>query len=303
MELNKIIQGDALEILKTLPNESIDCIITSPPYWALRDYGITGQLGLEPTIEEYIDKLCNIFDEAKRVLKKEGTLWVNIGDTYSTTRYGNDAGTSGRRNRTETPLLKKKITLSEKSLCQIPARFSIEMASRGWILRNEIIWHKPNCMPQSVTDRFTVDFEKIFFFVQNKKYYFEQQTEPAICIDDRRLNQGRVHYENGKRKGINGTGQENFVSILENRNKRTVWKIPTKGFEDAHFATFPEDLLTPMIKAGSPRGGVILDPFMGAGTTAVVANNLDRNYLGIEINPEYIKIAEDRLKPLKSRLF
>ena len=176
---NKIIHGDSLEVLQTLPGESIDCVVTSPPYWALRDYGVPGQLGLESTFNEYISKLCDIFDEVKRVLKKEGTCWVNIGDTY----VGSGFGAGGKHHFLSDQALKnptKFAGLPNKSLCQIPSRFAIEMCNRGWILRNEIIWHKPNCMPQSVKDRFTVDFEKIFFFVKSKKYYFETQYEPAL---------------------------------------------------------------------------------------------------------------------------
>ena len=296
---NKIIQGDALRVLKKLKDESIDMVITSPPYWALRDYGVKGQLGLEPTFEEYINKLCNIFDEVKRVLKPDGTCWVNMGDTYGTQSGAGRDGKFGKKNTNNQQFIQPKGV--HKSLCQIPSRFAIEMTNRGWILRNEIIWHKPNCMPQSVKDRFTVDFEKLFFFVKNKKYYFEQQLEEAIWKEDGRAGLGRVHYR-GKREGQKGTGQENFVKIVDKKNKRTVWKISTKPFPGAHFAVFPPELVQTPIKAGCPRGGVVLDPFMGAGTTAVVAKQLDRDYLGIELNAEYIKIAEKRLSQVQKRL-
>lgn len=313
---NTIIQGDSLEVLKTLPDESIDCVITSPPYWALRDYGVSGQLGLEATFQEYIMRLCDMFDEVKRVLKKEGTCWVNIGDTYMGNSSYSEKGRQGFGND-KIGMMNKKLVkatdgekygnsggrlkcfgsdeVKDKSLCQIPSRFAIEMSNRGWILRNEIIWHKPNCMPQSVEDRFTVDFEKVFFFVKSKKYYFEQQFTDAIHKEDPRAGYGRLHYR-GKREGQIGTGQENFVSIKENRNMRTVWKVTTKPFSEAHFATFPEDLIVPMVKAGSPKGGIVLDIFMGAGTTAWVAKKLGRDYLGIELNESYIKIAEGRIR-------
>lgn len=312
----KILQGDCLEVLKTLPNESVDCAITSPPYWALRDYGCEGQLGLEPTFQEYIDKLCNIFDEVKRVLKKEGTCWVNIGDTYMGNSsysekvrqgFGNDkigminkkqwidpkyqkAGESRLRGREH--VLSGQVI--EKSLCQIPSRFAIEMTNRGWILRNEIIWHKPNCMPSSVEDRFTVDFEKVFFFVKSKKYYFEQILEPLSENTD-------IEYRQNLRKDKEYESKEpyekNFPKSfnIQGKNKRTVWSITTKGFSEAHFATYPEALVEPMVKSGCPMGGTVLDVFSGSGTTGRVAIDNGRNYIGIELNPEYIEIQKRRL--------
>lgn len=273
MICDNIINGDALEQLKLLPDNSVDCCVTSPPYWALRDYGVSGQLGLEETFQEYINKLCNIFDEVKRVLKKEATLFVNIGDTYS----------------------------SKKSLCQIPSRFAIEMENRGWILRNEIIWHKPNCMPSSANDRFTVDFEKVFFFVKQKKYYFKQQLDKYTKPIDRWG--GKCIKPNGVSVWDKGTGQESYRKRdmrpnSEGKNKRSVWSVNTKPFKGNHFATFPEKLIEPMISAGCPENGVVLDPFFGAGTTALVAIKQNKNYIGIELNKEYIKIAQDRINEL-----
>lgn len=261
MKKNIILHGDALNMLKSLPDESIDSVITSPPYWALRDYGVEGQLGLEHSFQEYINKLCDIFDEIKRVLKKEGTCFVNIGDTYGGT---NDKGSyrdpkyKNGRNGQAKAMNRSAVA---KSLCQIPSRFAIEMTNRGWILRNKIIWHKPNAMPSSVKDRFTVDYEEVFFFVKNKKYFFEQQLEKAIWGNkDPRAGLGRLHYR-GKREGQKGTGQENFVSVREKRNVRAVWTIPTKSFKEAHFATFPEALIVPMVQAGCPQGGGNPRPF------------------------------------------
>ncbi len=179
LPINKIIKGEALQVLKTFPDESIDMVMTSPPYWTLRDYGVDRQLGLESTFQEYINKLCNIFDEVKRVLKKEGTVWVNIGDTYFGSNGNNHNGTGTGTVKQKAGVnrvnkIKYKNIIISKCLIQIPSRFAIEMTNRGWILRNEIIWYKPNAMPSSAKDRFTVDFEKIFFFVKNKRYYFEQ---------------------------------------------------------------------------------------------------------------------------------
>ena len=293
---NTIIQGDCLEVLKTLPSESIDCVITSPPYWALRDYGVEGQLGLEPTFQEYVNKLCDIFDEVKRVLKKSGTCWVNMGDTYNAGGNYRKDGSSGRGykyNRVEFGRVqndKKAQGISEKCLCQIPSRFAIEMSNRGWILRNEIIWHKPNCMPSSVKDRFTVDFEKVFFFVKNKKYWFETQLEPI----SKNTHTTKENFD--KRQDFISKKQKSFHVVKSvGRNKRAVWTITTKPFKEAHFATYPEKLIEPMVKAGCPIGGITLDPFIGSGTTAVVARKLGRKYLGIELNPDYIKICNKRL--------
>ena len=295
----RIMQGDSLEVLKTLPDESVDCAITSPPYWALRDYGCEGQLGLEPTFQEYVDKLCNIFDEVKRVLKKEGTCWVNIGDTYNGNKEGKtDNKVCDYLKNTTTNLHKKKGDLPDKCLCQIPSRFAIEMTNRGWILRNEIIWYKPNAMPSSVKDRFTVDFEKVFFFVKNKKYWFEQQLEKSIWFEkDKRAITGGI-----TKSGKSITSEGNQYQINKsgsfrkdgNRNKRCVWQIPTKPFKEAHFAVFPPTLVEPMIQAGCPENGIVLDPFIGSGTVAQVATLHRRNWIGIELNPEYIKLADKR---------
>src|SRR3990167_10820798 len=243
-DVNMIIQGDSLEILKTLPDESIDCAITSPPYWALRDYGVKGQLGLEPTFQEYITKLCDIFDEVKRVLKKEGTCWVNIGDTYMGNSSYSAKGRQGFGNDKIGMINKKQWTdpkhkntvgrlrvrehtesgqIIEKSLCQIPSRFAIEMTNRGWILRNEIIWHKPNCMPSSADDRFTVDFEKIFFFVKNKKYCFKQQLEKSIWAE---LDARAINGPSSGGKATTGNYSINKGGAFRDdgmRNKRSVW--------------------------------------------------------------------------------
>lgn len=297
MQLNKIYNGNALDVLKTFPDESVDMVITSPPYWALRDYGAEGQLGLESTFQEYINKLCDIFDEVKRVLKKSGSCWVNLGDTYS----GSGKGVGGIKERTkESWVFDKKPTTEEqlpsKSLLQIPSRFAIEMCNRGWILRNEIIWHKPNALPQSVRDRFTVDYEKLFFFVKSKKYYFEQQKEQMktnqVCGNSTRHHSRKV--------SLNITKQDSVKQNLKlskdlMRNKRSVWSINTKPFKEKHFATYPEELIITPIKACCPENGIVLDPFMGSGTTAVVARSLGLKYVGIELNPDYIKIAEKRL--------
>ena len=306
-----ICQGEAYNVLKTFPDNCIDMVMTSPPYWALRDYGVEGQLGLENTSEEYILKLCDIFDEVKRVLKDTGSCWVNLGDTYS----GSSNGSNDYREQDglgATPLLRYKGQASRKtcppnkSLCLIPFRFAIEMVNRGWILRNTIIWHKPNCTPKSMKDRFTDDFEYLFFFVKSKKYYFEQQFEPYT----EPLNRwGGETFRNSSHKyidiGEKKLGKFGATSMFRNgrpvrpnplgRNKRCVWSIPTKPYPGAHFAVYPNKLCETPIKAGCPPGGIVLDPFMGSGTTCVAASQLGRRYIGIELNEEYVNLAQQRL--------
>ncbi len=422
LDLNKIYCGDSRELLAQLDDESVDCMITSPPYWGLRDYGLEpliwdavdgcehewgdtlppsgqsnwhtfkrehhnpgchkttigapmkktnlnqnkghgnfctlcgawrGSLGLEPTFQLYIQHLMQIFDEVWRVLKPTGTCWVNMGDGYiggkgqsgaadpDKQQLRADKGESinksyhqgdGGQGKTS-PSDRKQIGAKVKSLAQIPSRFAIGMTDAGWILRNEIIWYKRNCMPSSAKDRFTVDFEKVFFFTKNKKYWFEQQRE------------GSNHYKTvakvgQKRFGGNtapggDTIREDRIIETQGRNKRCVWKIDplsvmreiidsdettevkalaiqemlsdiaekgtlwditTQPFKEAHFAVFPEKLVEPMILAGCPPKGTVLDIFGGAGTVGISAIKHDRNFILFELNPEYIEIANKRIE-------
>jgi site-specific DNA-methyltransferase (adenine-specific) len=308
IELNNIHNGDSLEVLKTFPSDSIDCVVTSPPYYALRDYGVQGQIGLEKTYHEYINKLLDLFDEVKRVLKPTGTCWVNLGDSYSRgTRDKDGKNHSLNTNSKEVfidPKFKPNYGETDKCLLQIPSRFAIGMTDRGWILRNEIIWYKRNCMPSSVKDRFTVDFEKIFFFTKSKKYWFETQYEAHTSIPwgngiNGSIGNGKVEY------AIQPSGKKNCGRAgnpPEGRNKRCVWDVTTKPYKEAHFATYPEQLIETPIKAGCPENGIVLDPFFGSGTTGVVALKQNKNFIGIELNPEYIKLAEKRINPLRNRL-
>ncbi len=267
-----ILQGDAITMLRTLPDESVNMVITSPPYWQLRDYHVAGQLGLEHSYEEYITNVCEVFDEVKRVLRPDGTCWVNLADSYSGSSggYPSPLHTKGRRFDYTIPPTPRS-DIPRKSLCLIPFRFAVAMVHRGWILRNTIIWHKPNGVPESVKDRFTIDFEYLFFFAKSPHYYFQQQREPA---SEREIRRGRP----------------------ATRNKRCVWPIPTKGFAGNHFAAYPEALLETPIEAGCPEGGVVLDPFLGSGTTALAAERLGRRWVGIELNPEYVHMAAGRLR-------
>ena len=278
----RIIIGNALEVLKTLEAESIDVCVTSPPYWGLRDYrtepvkwddGWVGQLGLEPEPLDYIEHLCSIFDEVKRVLKPTGACWVNIADSYSTNAgqpYTSDYITS-KKHVDAKPKLKRTNLVREKSLVLIPSRFAIEMTERGWILRNECIWHKPNVMPVSIKDRFTVDYEKFFFFTKNPKYYFKQQFEQTShAVEDKTIGMG-------------------------GRNKRTTWSILTSRSPEAHVAMFPMSLIKTPIMACCPDGGTVLDPFCGSGTVLEYCRKHDLNGIGIEINPEFKTIIDRRM--------
>lgn len=292
----------------------------------LQQYFVPAELGQEADFRDFVLSLIEVFKEVKRVLKPTGTCFVNLGDTYA----GSGSGTTKNADTSKYVENSKQVyvlpngtakaskfrgTNLNKSLLMIPERFAIGMLDNGWILRNQIIWHKPNQMPQSATDRFTVDFEKIFFFVkQSTGYYFEQQLEPAIGYDGRK----DIDYKGGhkdvsigkhtrwKSKNVQEKGQQpNSMHIKREmgipdevyfeRNVRTVWSINTKPYSEAHFATYPEKLVKRMIEAGCPENGLVLDPFMGAGTTAVVAKKLNRNYTGFELNPKYKLIAENRL--------
>lgn len=276
-------------------------VMTSPPYWNLRNYQVEGQLGLEFEFQEYINKLCDIFDEIKRVLKKEGNCWVNLGDTYS----GHKKRNTDNKNKNANIVNIIKITknMQSKSLIQIPYRFSIEMCNRGWILRNIIIWHKPNCMPSSVKDRFCIDYEPLFFFTKNKKYYFNTQYETFFSDILR-----RSKYETKSKKletrqysGLTCKNQKIYFNKVRSgqvkgRLKRCVWEIPTISFHEPHFAVYPEKLCITPIRAGCPENGIVLDPFSGAGTTCMVAKKLGRKYIGIDLNSEYVKISERRIE-------
>ena len=371
LKLDYIYQGDALEVLKTFPSESIDMCITSPPYWNMRDYGVDGQLGNEETFKEYLNKLQLIFNEVYRILKKKGSCYVNIGDGYSNNN---------------------SIGIKKQSLLCIPDRFKINMIDNGWLCRNEIIWHKPNAMPSSAKTRFNNDYEKIFFFVKDDLYYFETQYEDAKSKPSKKKrnnDKNKSKYiddeqEKSVRQGMSKSRgdniievrkylptQEEFVDFIRskikitelcnkvtnikkttiehwfrrdekgfsypttddwkivrnifndgsdlfnkidyglthidyetddiNKNsdkgriKRAVWSINTKPLKACHFAPFPTELIETPLKASCPIGGIVLDPFMGSGTTGIVAKQQNKHYIGIELNPEYIEIANKRL--------
>jgi DNA modification methylase len=311
---NIIHLGDCLEILQTMPDESVHCCVTSPPYWGLRDYGVEGQLGLEKTPEEYVQKMVEVFREVRRVLKKEGTLWLNLGDSYcgggrgcGTEKQQSNRGTRNMPNSTVPQGMK------QKDLMGIPWRVAFALRADGWYLRQDIIWHKPNPMPESVRDRCTKAHEYIFLLSKSPRYYFDQEAikeemvkyevERRLREKDRGINtvfQIRSDGQTGqtpasKTGSVRNAARRQELAKRGKRNKRSVWTVTTKPFKGAHFATFPPDLIEPCILAGCPQGGVVLDPFMGAGTTGLVAYKNGRNFIGIELNPEYRQIALDRI--------
>lgn len=316
--MNKIYNVDCIYGMSQMDKDSIDCCVTSPPYFGLRDYGTAEQIGLEETPELFVEKLVQVFTEVKRILKPEGTLWLNLGDSYS----GSGKGPAGNLQYNENGQISqssgKTYGLKPKDLIGIPWMVAFALRSSGWYLRQDIIWAKPNPMPESVTDRCTKSHEYIFLMSKNKKYYYDADAikEKAVTVEDRPSGVARNRLydydskENNNPKAYRKREKQNGESAVDTklrghsgccgvesdfRNKRSVWTVTTKSFSGAHFATFPEDLIVDCIKAGCPENGIVLDPFMGAGTTGLVAKKLNRNYIGFELNPEYIKIAEKRI--------
>lgn len=294
----KILEGDCLNVLKTLPSNYIDCVITSPPYWRLRDYNHKNQLGLEETPEEFINKLCDIFDEIYRVLKDTGTVFINIGDSYSKSNTISPKGKRGFSQEKNQIINKNKCVARKKSLVGIPAMFQLEMIRRGWILRNKIIWNKTNIMPESVKDRFTNDYEEIFFFTKSEKYFFNKLYEPFSEKTLTAFKDGKVPTTHSYLKaGISKSGmRENkeWLATVSNkgRNMRTVWRIGNTGTKEAHFSTFPQEIVRRCIESGCPSNGIVLDCFLGIGTTLNVAKKLGKNAIGIELNRNYIEVAK-----------
>jgi DNA modification methylase len=293
----KHLQGDCREVLKTLPEKSINTCVTSPPYWGLRDYGVDGQLGMEPTPEEYVAHMVEVFAEVKKVLQDDGTLWLNLGDSYVGTGDKGDCKDpkyAEGRNGQKVALNGKVEGLKRKDLVGIPWRVAFALQSDGWYLRSDIIWHKPNPMPESVTDRPTKSHEYIFLLVKNEKYYYDHK---AIM----EKGSGRIPGNRNPQKGTGLKGFEIRGGLLaaqqlpqDTRNKHSVWTIPTNPYSGAHFAVFPPELIRPCILAGCPAGGTVLDPFGGSGTTAMVAEQEGRNAILIELNPDYIELQKQR---------
>lgn len=303
-----ILEGDAAEKLKTLDDESVHTCVTSPPYFGLRDYGTAGQIGLEQHPKEYVKKLVRVFREVRRVLRDDGTLWLNIGDSYA--RYGKFTSA-------------KYAGCKQKDLIGIPWMLAFALRADGWYLRQDIIWQKTNCMPESVRDRCTKSHEYIFLLSKRPRYYFDAEaiSEPIADSSIKRCMQnidaqkgsdrqpgktngnmkaalprfGGSKYGSDTREEARTKSGAEYIPSLK-RNKRDVWSISTGGFKGAHFAVFPEKLVEPCILAGCPVGGTVLDPFAGSGTTGVVAKKLGRKFVGVEINPEYREMAVARIQ-------
>ena len=316
----EIIQGDWVEQLKLLPDGSVNCCVTSPPYWGLRDYGAEGQLGLEKTPKEYVAKMVAGFREVKRVLRDDGTLWLNLGDSYSSQPAGNKAACGFSQTRPSrikggvgcetVDLPKKDFGCKPKDLVGIPWMVAFALRADGWYLRQDIIWHKPNPMPESVTDRCTKSHEYIFLMSKSAKYYYDNEAikeeslhiwNSAKCFS---AGGSRAEFGVGTAGGEQWNGEGTHDNIdKQGRNKRSVWTVTTKPFSGAHFATFPPDLIEPCILAGCPEGGTVLDPFFGAGTTGVVCEKWGRNCIGIELNPEYIEtIIKPRIQDEQDKM-
>ena len=297
-----IITGDCRDVLRSLPSASVQMCVTSPPYFGLRDYGVDGQIGLEQTPEAFVAELVSVFREVRRVLHDDGTLWLNIGDSYagaatSGWREGSAradgvvrADANSRRNRNGTGAVSG---LKPKDLIGIPWRVAFALQADGWYLRQDIIWHKPNPMPESVTDRCTKSHEYLFLLSKAERYYFDAE---AIAEDATGRDPGNIapHKHLGQPMAETKTNLT-AIGARETRNKRSVWTVPVRPFHAAHFATFPPDLIEPCIKAGSRAGDTVLDPFGGAGTTGLVADRLNRHATLIELNPAYVTIATHRV--------
>lgn len=326
MELDKIINSECLSHLRTMQDECIDCVVTSPPYYGLRDYGFDGQVGLEDTPEEYVQRLVDIFHEVKRCLKPEGTLWLNLGDSYNGNKKCN---TETKKNkRVVSDSFEKKLWhgAKEKDLIGIPWMVAFALRADGWYLRQDIIWAKPNPMPESVKDRCTKSHEYIFLLTKSPKYYFDYEAiqEEATGYDGRKdtMNKGGKKYEGVNQAAARGHERWKFKNLADKgqqpnsmhlrrangmadeqypvRNKRDVWNVCPKPSKEEHYAMYPEELVKYCIEAGCPEGGVVFDPFMGSGTTAAVAKKLDRHYYGTELNSKFYEIASRRVASIMS---
>lgn len=260
-------EGDAFSVLQRLPANYVQSIVTSPPYWGLRDYGIPGQIGLEGELQQYINQLVKIFSEARRVLRNDGVLWLNIGDGYTSGNRGYRAPDKKNPARAMNVRPDTPEGLKPKDLLGIPWRLALALQADGWYLRADVIWHKPNAQPESVKDRPTRDHEYVFMLTKSEKYYYDREA----------------------------------ILDANGRNKRTVWSINTKSFPEAHFATFPPQLVEPCILSSTRAHDFVLDPFFGSGTVGAVCQELNRRFIGIELNPEYINIAVDRLHGQQER--
>ena len=336
-EKSQIVTGDALSVLRRISDNYIDCCVTSPPYFGLRDYGIEGQIGLEESPQKYIDRLVEMFREVRRTLRPDGTLWLNIGDSYASTGgmaqpHRDASGGIGKTGTRGKQLYAASgggfsrpssvgNSIKRKDLIGIPWLLAFALREDGWYLRQDIIWNKPNAMPESVKDRCTKSHEYIFLLTKSDRYYFDYEAirEPTVGFDNRPPagSRGAATPNRRRRKGnaktFRGGGAYTNHGSFDNstdtereshgnsenetglRNRRSVWNVATQGYAKAHFATFPEKLIEPCILAGCRPGGIVLDPFIGSGTTAVVAEKNGRDFIGIDLNPDYTELSRERL--------
>lgn len=289
----EILAGDCLFNLQTLSDQCVNCCVTSPPYWGLRDYGVDGQMGLESTPEEYIERMVRVFREVRRVLRDDGTLWLNLGDSYNAYNHNRGAASgANKKNHNVMPKSAKGLScgsLKNKDLVGIPWRVALALQADGWYLRQDIIWHKPNPMPESVRDRCTKAHEYIFLLSKSARYHYDYEAikEPATYAGQSRGGSKRRYEQNNA-----GMDCKEYAT----RNKRSVWSVKPRTFKGAHFATFPPELIEPCILAGCPEGGTVLDPFAGSGTTAEVAIKHGRKAIMCELNPEYVDMIKKRLE-------
>jgi DNA modification methylase len=298
MSKAKIIIGDVRTAMQSIPDQSVQTCITSPPYWGLRDYGQGDQIGLEETPQEYVDQMVQVFREVWRVLKDDGTLWLNIGDSYAgnMSRASNN-GRAGYGSEREGVFNRMPDGLKHKDLVGIPWRLAFALQSDGWYLRQDIIWAKPNPMPESVTDRCTKSHEYVFLMSKSRQYFFDHVAikEPvATNVGTAKIKFGGNKYGDSD-DPKHATKSGNVWVPSDTRNKRDVWTIPTKPYKGAHFAVMPEALVEPCILAGSSDGDTVLDPFTGSGTVGMVALRHNRNFVGTELNPEYAELAVNRI--------
>ena len=305
----RIIEGDCIEGMRRLEGQSVHCVVTSPPYFGLRDYGHDGQIGLEASPEAFVAKLVEVFREARRVLRDDGTLWLNLGDTYAgyhgnkNASYEDAPSNKGGYFENQRKTLVNHNGIKNKDLIGIPWRVAFALQADGWYLRQDIIWHKPNPMPESVRDRCTKAHEYIFLLSKSDRYFYDADAikEPSHSeVQSRHRANGIGVEEQGKRTGAGNITAN--CGVREKRNRRSVWTVATKPYKGAHFATFPPDLIRPCILAGCPKDGTVLDPFGGAGTTALVALQEGRKAVLCELNPDYIALAHKRLEGLQLRI-
>jgi DNA modification methylase len=297
---NRVIIGDCRETLRALPDSLFQCCVTSPPYWGLRDYGVDGQLGLEKTPEEYVANMVAVFREVRRVLRDDGTLWLNLGDSYAATTKGSSGKGEKQRSNAGTLLADRACKvpngMKPKDLCGIPWSVAFALRADGWYLRSDIIWHKSNPMPEPVTDRPTKAHEYVFLLSKSERYFYDQAS-----ISEKATHAGRTVDYTGDQKANDADPslqrtlpRGRKITVSETRNARTVWTVASQGYDGAHFATMPAMLAQRCILAGSNLGSAVLDPFMGSGTVGMVAEGLGRRWIGCELNPEYETLTWER---------